>query len=120
MADDSTRKPAVYVVQEGEEMISANRAAFRGTVAFCVALLSIGQGSIATAASARASAVSITYGRWGSADEIAANKVLLSAFEHANKSITVAQQVADWTTYWTKLPTQMAAGQAPDAFLLDP
>lgn len=64
--------------------------------------------------------VSIAYGRWGSADEIAANKILLSTFEHAYPKIHVSQQVADWNTYWTKLPTQLAAGQAPDSFLMDP
>ena len=63
---------------------------------------------------------SISYGRWGSADEIAANKVLFTAFEKSHKTIKVTQQVADWNTYWTKLPTQLAAGQAPDTFLLDP
>lgn len=62
----------------------------------------------------------ITYGRWGSADEIAADQVLFKAFQRTNANIQVQQQVADWDTYWTKLPTQMAAGQAPDAFLLDP
>src|SRR5579875_3044949 len=65
-----------------------------------------------------ASRTTITYGRWGSADEIAAEKVLFKAFEKAHPSITVKEQVADWNTYWTKLPTQMAAGQAPDAFLM--
>jgi len=64
--------------------------------------------------------VSLTYGRWGSADEIKAGRVLLSAFHHASPHITVSQQVADWNTYWTKLPTQLAAGTAPDVFLLDP
>lgn len=86
----------------------------------CLTLLIIGQWTGSSAATSRGSAVSISYGRWGSADEIAANKVLLAAFQKQYKSIQVSQQVADWNTYWTKLPTQMAAGQAPDAFLLDP
>lgn len=67
-----------------------------------------------------AGSATITYGRWGSANEIAAGKVLLQAFQRQNRGVTVNQQIADWSTYWTKLPTQMAAGQAPDTFLLDP
>jgi multiple sugar transport system substrate-binding protein len=62
----------------------------------------------------------IAYSRWGSADEIQANKVLFKAFESSHPSIKVTQQVSDWDTYWTKLPTQMAAGSAADALLLDP
>lgn len=67
-----------------------------------------------------AGAVTLTYGRWGSADEIAAGKALFTAFSKAYPAIAVKEQVADWNTYWTKLPTQIAAGQAPDAFLIDP
>jgi multiple sugar transport system substrate-binding protein len=65
-------------------------------------------------------AVTLTYGRWGSADEIKAGKVLLSAFHRSDSKVKVQQQVADWNTYWTKLPTQLAAGTGPDVFLLDP
>lgn len=49
-----------------------------------------------------------------------AGKVLLSNFEQSQPKIKVSQQVADWNTYWTKLPTQLAAGTGPDVFLLDP
>ncbi|HZU14325.1 MAG TPA: sugar ABC transporter substrate-binding protein [Chloroflexota bacterium] len=64
--------------------------------------------------------VSITYGHWGSADEIKASNRLLGAFHAQNPKVSIHPQIADWNTYWTKLATQFAAGQAPDAVQIDP
>lgn len=65
-------------------------------------------------------ATTIAFGHWGTADEIKASNALLAAFHHQNPKVTVHPQVADWNTYWTKLATQFAAGQAPDAVQIDP
>lgn len=96
---------------------------FLGRIAAIVVVL-VGLAACGSSGSSGSSggtvSASITYGRWGSANEIAAGKSLLQAFQRQDRGVTVKQQVADWNTYWTKLPTQMAAGQAPDAFLLDP
>jgi multiple sugar transport system substrate-binding protein len=92
----------------------------RGGAVVVLAVTLAACGSSASNSTSSSGSASITYGRWGSADEISAGKVLLSNFHAATPTVKVNQQVADWDTYWTKLPTQMAAGQAPDAFLLDP
>lgn len=81
---------------------------------------SSGHSSSSGSPSSGSASGSLVYGRWGSAYEIKAGKVLLTAFEKTYPHVTVHQQVADWNTYWTKLPTQLAAGTAPDVFLLDP
>lgn len=91
-----------------------------GIATLGVGLAACGGSAASGSSGGTKSNVALTYGRWGSADEIKAGKVLLSAFHRANPTITVSQQVADWNTYWTKLPTQLAAGDAPDVFLLDP
>ncbi len=72
-----------------------------------------------TQARSSAGAVSINYAHWGDTVEVHGAQVALNAFEKANPTINVHLQAADWNTYWTKLPTQMAAGQAPDAFFFD-
>lgn len=100
-------------------MVPVRSRAARVAMASVVLLLAVAV-PVDVRAQRSTSPITISYGRWGTADEIAAGRVLLSAFQQANPGIRVSQQVADWTTYWTKLPTQMAAHQAPDAFLLDP
>ncbi|HLG72179.1 MAG TPA: extracellular solute-binding protein [Chloroflexota bacterium] len=92
----------------------------RLTAVLAVGLLCLALAPGHASAHRAAAKVVITYGRWGSADEIRAGNALLQAFARDYPAISVSQQVADWNTYWTKLPTQMAAGQAPDAFLIDP
>src|SRR5438552_19006155 len=72
-----------------------------------------------TSARSTAAVVSINYAHWGDIYEIRGTQALITAFNKSHPSIKVHLQAADWSTYWTKLPTQMAAGQAPDAFFFD-
>lgn len=86
-------------------------------VAGCALLAALIPG--ATQARTEAGAVTISYAHWGDTVEVHGAQVALNAFEKSHPAIKVHLQAADWNTYWTKLPTQMAAGQAPDAFFFD-
>lgn len=60
----------------------------------------------------------ITYMRWGNPSEVASTKELITLFEKQNPDIKVNFQNESWGAYWDKLQTLLAAGDAPDVFLL--
>ena len=86
-------------------------------------------GSAAASASAPAAAatcgtyagppVKITYAMWGDTTELANQQKIVDAFQAMNPNITVKVSVADWDSYWPKLQTDLAGGNAPDVFLMD-
>ncbi len=64
-------------------------------------------------------AATITYAIWGDTTELANQQKIVDAFTAMNPTIKVNVTVADWDTYWPKLLTSMAGGNAPDVFLMD-
>lgn len=65
------------------------------------------------------SVTTIRYARWGIPEEIQAERELVREFEAANPDIRVKIEFGSWGEYWNKLQAQMAAGTAPDVFLLN-
>ena len=63
--------------------------------------------------------VTITYAMWGDTTELANQQKIVDAFKVLNPNITVKVSVADWDSYWPKLQTDLAGGNAPDVFLMD-
>jgi multiple sugar transport system substrate-binding protein len=63
--------------------------------------------------------VTITYAMWGDTTELANQQKIVDAFHALNPNITVKVSVADWDSYWPKLQTDLAGGNAPDVFLMD-
>jgi multiple sugar transport system substrate-binding protein len=61
----------------------------------------------------------ITYSIWGDPAEIKNQQAVVDAFHVANPKITVKVTVSDWDTYWDKLQTGIAGGDAPDVFAMD-
>jgi multiple sugar transport system substrate-binding protein len=57
----------------------------------------------------------ITYALWDP-NEAVGYKECVSAFEAANPSVSVDVQVIPYASYWTKIDTTSAAGDAPDVF----
>jgi multiple sugar transport system substrate-binding protein len=56
---------------------------------------------------------SVRMGVWASPEEFNFFQEWVKPFQEKN-NITVNIEYVDWTTYWTKLPTQFSAGTAPD------
>ena len=56
---------------------------------------------------------------WGDTTELANQQKIVDAFRALNPTITVKVTVADWDSYWPKLQTDLAGGNAPDVFLMD-
>jgi multiple sugar transport system substrate-binding protein len=61
----------------------------------------------------------ISYSIWGDPAEITNQQAVVDAFHAANPKITVKVTVSDWDTYWDKLQTSLAGGDAPDVFAMD-
>jgi multiple sugar transport system substrate-binding protein len=61
----------------------------------------------------------ISYSIWGDPSEIKNQQAIVDAFHVANPKITVKVTVSDWDTYWDKLQTGIAGGDAPDVFAMD-
>jgi multiple sugar transport system substrate-binding protein len=64
-------------------------------------------------------AATISYAIWGDTTELANQQKIVDAFQALNPKIKVNVTVSDWDTYWPKLLTSMAGGNAPDVFLMD-
>jgi multiple sugar transport system substrate-binding protein len=64
-------------------------------------------------------AATISYAIWGDTTELANQQKIVDAFTAMNPTIKVKVTVADWDTYWDKLQTSLAGGNAPDVFLMD-
>ncbi len=61
----------------------------------------------------------ITFAMWGDTTELANQQKIVDAFQALNPNITVNVTVSDWDSYWPKLQTDLAGGNAPDVFLMD-
>jgi multiple sugar transport system substrate-binding protein len=61
----------------------------------------------------------ITFSAWGAPEELAVWNQIVADFEAANPNIKVNVEVSDWTSYWDKLKTQLAANTPPDVFAMD-
>jgi multiple sugar transport system substrate-binding protein len=61
----------------------------------------------------------ITFSMWGAPEELTVWKQIVADFEVANPNIKVNVEVSDWSAYWDKLKTQLAAGAPPDVFAMD-
>jgi multiple sugar transport system substrate-binding protein len=95
-----------------------NRRLIAGTLVLVAALVAA---AAAFAAQARPqSKVKITYFTFSAApDHLNSLKALIGIFEKRNPNIEVDYQTASYNDYFTKLQTEVAGGNAPDAFELD-
>ena len=64
-------------------------------------------------------AATISFAMWGDTTELANQQKIVDAFQAMNPNIKVKVTVSDWDSYWPKLQTDLAAGNAPDVFLMD-
>lgn len=60
----------------------------------------------------------IKYMFWGNTDQLAAIQKQVDQFKQTEPKVNINVDVADWGTYWTKLQTSTAAGDAPDTFAM--
>jgi len=81
-----------------------------------------GQASPATAppqGGQPAAPVELTFMLWGAPEELTVWNAIVDDFQAQNPNIKVNVEVSDWTAYWEKLKTMLAAGNPPDLFAMD-
>jgi len=63
--------------------------------------------------------VTLDFTWWGNDTRQAITQKVISAFEEKHPSITVQPQFSDWSGYWDKLSTSVAAKDTPDIIQMD-
>lgn len=99
--------------------ISINRRQFSQAVlgAAALGLFATACGSEDTSSDPNAE-VTLRFGWWGNAERASATEKVIAAFEAANPKIKVKGEHGDFSGYFDKLATSVAAKDAPDVFTL--
>jgi multiple sugar transport system substrate-binding protein len=63
--------------------------------------------------------VTISLNWWGAGARVTATEDAVKLFEKAHPNVTVKLQSTDWGSYWDKLATTVAGGNAPDVMQFD-
>ena len=90
--------------------LQAAGATILGATAFALA------GCAPTASSSGASKVRVAW--WGGDVRHAKYNKIYDLYESRHKGVTIKREFADWPSYWERLPTQFAGGNAPDVLHL--
>ncbi|MGO4192781.1 ABC transporter substrate-binding protein [Arthrobacter sp. YAF17] len=63
--------------------------------------------------------VELRFSWWGSDKRAQVTRAAIAAFEAENPNIKIKPEYGDWSGYWDKLATQVAANDAPDIIQMD-
>lgn len=63
--------------------------------------------------------VELRFSWWGSDKRAQLTQAAIAAFEAENPNIKIKPEYGDWSGYWDKLATQVAANDAPDIIQMD-
>jgi multiple sugar transport system substrate-binding protein len=63
--------------------------------------------------------VTISLNWWGAGARVTATQAAVKLFEKEHPNVTVKLQSTDWGSYWDKLATTVAGGNAPDVMQFD-
>lgn len=63
--------------------------------------------------------VTLSMDWWGADSRVKLTQQVIDAFEKKYPNITVEPQYSDWNSYWDKLATSTAGGNAPDVMQMD-
>lgn len=91
-------------------------AIIAATAAAVLALSACGGGSEAKSADGK---VELRFSWWGGDKRAQLTQEAIKAFEAENPNITIKAEYGDWSGYWDKLATQVAANDAPDIIQMD-
>jgi multiple sugar transport system substrate-binding protein len=88
------------------------------TAAAVLALTACGGGGGSEAKSADGK-VELRFAWWGGDKRAQVTQAAIAAFEAENPNIKIKPEYGDWSGYWDKLATQVAANDAPDIIQMD-
>ncbi|MDR6684531.1 multiple sugar transport system substrate-binding protein [Arthrobacter sp. 1088] len=91
-------------------------AIIAATAAAVLALSACGGGAEQKSADGK---VELRFSWWGGDKRAQLTQAAIAAFEAENPNIKVKAEYGDWSGYWDKLATQVAANDAPDIIQMD-
>lgn len=91
-------------------------AIIAATAAAVLALSACGGGAEQKSADGK---VELRFSWWGGDKRAQLTQDAIKAFEAENPNITIKAEYGDWSGYWDKLATQVAANDAPDIIQMD-
>lgn len=91
-------------------------AIIAATAAAVLALSACGAGAEQKSADGK---VELRFSWWGGDKRAQLTQAAIAAFEAENPNIKVKAEYGDWSGYWDKLATQVAANDAPDIIQMD-
>ncbi|MFJ5954397.1 ABC transporter substrate-binding protein [Paenarthrobacter sp. NPDC092416] len=91
-------------------------AIIAATAAAVLALSACGGGAEQKSADGK---VELRFSWWGGDKRAQLTQAAIAAFEAENPNIKVKAEYGDWSGYWDKLATQVAANDAPDVIQMD-
>src|SRR5512139_3644522 len=90
------------------------RRAFGGLAAFGASAVLLGSTSRFALADTR-----LRFIWWGNPDRDKRTRDVVSLYQKKNAGVTIDAETYGWNDYWTKLATQAAGGNLPDAIQMD-
>lgn len=63
--------------------------------------------------------ITLRFAWWGSDTRHQATEEIIAAYEEQNPDVDIQPEPGDWSGYWDKLATQVAASDAPDIIQMD-
>lgn len=100
--------------------ISTRRTYLKLSAAVAASVLALsGCAAGSTPADEEAGPVTIRFTWWGGDVRQKLTQQVIDAFEAENPNITVVGEYSEWSGYWDKLATQVAANDAPDIIQMD-
>ncbi|WP_189014190.1 ABC transporter substrate-binding protein [Paenarthrobacter histidinolovorans] len=114
-AATATGGPLVAKAKRTKRKLRAS-ALIAATAAAVLALTACGGGSEPKSADGK---VELRFSWWGGDKRAQLTQEAIKAFEAENPNITVKAEFGDWSGYWDKLATQVAANDAPDIIQMD-
>ncbi|MFE4197183.1 ABC transporter substrate-binding protein [Paenarthrobacter sp. NPDC056912] len=91
-------------------------AIIAATAAAVLALSACGGGAEQKSADGK---VELRFSWWGGDKRAQVTQAAIAAFEAENPNIKIKAEYGDWSGYWDKLATQVAANDAPDIIQMD-
>jgi multiple sugar transport system substrate-binding protein len=89
-----------------------------GSLALLALLTLSAVGAAQASTRTRAAEVTLTFGAWSDAPQMAILNEIVAAYEKLHPNVHIKTQFAAWNGYWQKVQTQLASGTPPDVGMM--
>jgi multiple sugar transport system substrate-binding protein len=115
-SDPAAKKHSAETPSNGAKRRLRKTGVVAAAAAVVLALSACGGGAAPQSADGK---VELRFSWWGGDKRAQLTQAAIAAFEAENPNIKIKPEFGDWSGYWDKLATQMAANDAPDIIQMD-